>query len=450
MKNSKSIEEIYSSMSVPQALRAMAVPTVISQLIVLIYNMADTFYIGQTNDPYMVAGVSLMLPAFNLAVAFGTLFGLGGGALLPRLLAVGDRDEAGKTAAYCLRMGTAVAITASLLMLLFMKPLLLLLGANENTLPHARTYALLVMVLGGLPSVLSNILSNILRSLGLSREAGVGVALGGVLNIFLDPLFMYVLLPPGNEVLGVALATLISCVISCLYCLSCFFRRQKLINTKLFAPTPAKRNRRAVVTIGASGALGMILFDLDYLFLGRLMSAYGETALAAIGIVLKVERLPQQIGVGLCQGMVPLVAYSHALKDYDRTKKIMGCTLKTGGIVALVSVILYELFAPFIMAFFIDDPATLATGTVFLRIRTPAAVIMFFCFFAVFLSQGLGNGRRSSVLASVRWLGINIPMLFILDACFGMLGLAWAQFISDFIMTLISFVVVYRIARSWK
>lgn len=450
MTKRRSIEEIFSTMSVPQAVRTMAVPTVISQLVVLVYNMADTFYIGQTNDPNMVAGISLVLPAFNLAVAVATLFGLGGGALLPRLLAVGEREEAEKTAAYCVRMGTAVALCVSLAVLVFMRPVLMLLGANENTLPHARVYAMCVMVAGAVPTVLSNVLSNLLRSMGLSREAGVGVALGGVLNIFLDPLFMFVLLPPGKEVLGVAVATLISSLTACTYCLVIFCRKQEVLKVRILAPSPSRENRRAVLSIGIPGTVGMVLFDLDYVVLDRLMSAYGETALAAIGIVLKVERLPQQMGVGLCQGMVPLIAYSHALGEHDRTKAVMGCTLKAGAVVALVSVVLYELFAPYIMGFFIDDGATLAAGTVFLRIRTLAAVIMFFCFFAVFLYQGLGNGRRSTALAVLRWLGLNIPLLFILNAAFGMLGLVWAQVVSDVAMTLISFAVVFRDTRKWK
>ena len=450
MTKRRSIEDIFSTMSVPQAVQTMAVPAVISQLVVLVYNMADTFYIGQTNDPNMVAGISLVLPAFNLSVAVATLFGLGGGALLPRLLAVGDREEAEKTAAYCVRMGTAVALCVALAVLIFMRPVLALLGANENTLPHARVYAMCVMVAGGVPTVLSNVLSNLLRSIGLSREAGIGVALGGALNIFLDPLFMFVLLQPGSEVLGVSLATLISSLIACTYCLVVFCRKQEVLKVRFSAPMPSRENRRAVLSIGFPGSVGMVLFDLDYVVLDRLMSAYGESALAAIGIVLKVERLPQQIGVGLCQGMVPLIAYSHALGEHDRTKAVMGCTLKAGAVVAIISVVLYELFAPYIMGFFIDDGATLAAGTVFLRIRTLAAVIMFFCFFAVFLYQGLGNGRRSTEMAVLRWLGFNIPLLFVLNAIFGVLGLVWAQVVGDVTMTLISFVVVFRDMRKWK
>lgn len=346
MRQSASNEEVFSTMAVPQAVKTMAVPAVISQLIVLIYNLADTYFIGQTNDPQMVAGVSLVLPVFNLTLALGGLFGIGGGALLPKLLAKSEKEEAARIAAYCIRLGLAVALGFSVGMLLFMRPILLVLGAGENTFGHARIYILTVLVAGGIPTVLSNVLSNLLRSLGLSREAGMGVALGGVLNIFLDPLFMFVLLPRGNEVLGVGVATLLSNLISCAYCLVIFYRKQKVIAGSFIAPRPQKSSRMAVFAVGIPGTVGTLLFDVDYMFLDRLTAAYGDTALAAIGIVLKAERFPQQVGIGLCQAMVPLVAYSYAQKDYKRTKEIMRCTLAVGAAVALVSITAYELFAP--------------------------------------------------------------------------------------------------------
>ena len=227
MKRTLSSDEIFRTMTVPQAVRTMAVPAVISQLIVLIYNLADTFFIGQTNNPQMVAGVSLILPLFNLSLAIGTLFGAGGGALLPKLLALDRREEGSRVAAYCIRLGFFVALGFSLLILLLMKPVLSLLGAGSGTFAYSRTYVLMVLVAGGIPTITSSVLSNLLRSLSLSREAGFGVALGGILNILLDPLFMFVLLPRGSEVLGVGIATLLSNVISCLYCLSVFCFRQK-------------------------------------------------------------------------------------------------------------------------------------------------------------------------------------------------------------------------------
>ena len=207
-------EEIFRTMTVPQAVRTMAVPAVMSQIIVLIYNLADTFFIGRTNNPYMVAGVSLILPLFNVCLAIGSMFGTGGGALLPKLLATDQREEGSRVAAYCIRLGLLTAFGFSILTLLFMYPLLTLLGAGPNTYAYARSYVLMVLVIGGIPTIVSNVFSNLLRSLSLAREAGIGVALGGILNIFLDPLFMFVLLPPGNEVLGVGIATLLSNLIS--------------------------------------------------------------------------------------------------------------------------------------------------------------------------------------------------------------------------------------------
>lgn len=437
-------------MSVPQAVRTMAMPAVISQLIVLIYNLADTYFIGQTNSPAMVAGVSLILPVFNLTLAFGGLFGIGGGALLPKLLAQNETEEAGRVAADCVRLGALVSLGFSIIMLVFMKPILFALGAADSTYTHARIYVLMVLVAGGIPTVLSNVLSNLLRSLGLSREAGIAVALGGVLNIFLDPLFMFVLLPRGNEVLGVGIATLLSNIISCCYCLFIYYRKQTVIRPSFTLPSPRKDSRRAVITVGIPGSIGTLLFDIDYMVLDKLVAAYGDTALAAIGIVLKAERFPQQVGIGLCQGMVPLVAYSFALGDYPRIRKIMTTTLKAGLAVALVSVTVYELFTKQIIWLFIRDLETIAIGTGFLRVRSLAAVIMFFCFFVVFLYQGLGDGRRSLFLAVLRWAVFNIPMLFLLNHIFGKYGLVWAQVISDVLTVIISYAILWHDMKKWN
>ena len=449
MRKQLTSEEIFKTMTVPQAVRTMAVPAVMSQLIVLVYNLADTFFIGQTNSPYMVAGVSLILPLFNVSLAIGSMFGTGGGALLPKLLAVNRREEGSRVAAYCLRLGLLTAVAFSILTLTLMYPLLTLLGAGSNTYSYARTYVLMVLVIGGIPTIVSNVFSNLLRSLSLSREAGIGVALGGVLNIFLDPLFMFVLLPPGNEVLGVGIATLLSNVVSCLYCLVVFCRRQKEIPVNFLAPAPERDNRRFIFSVGIPGTVGALLFDLDYMVLDKLASGYGDTALAAIGIVLKAERFPQQVGIGLCQSMVPLIAYSWALKDYKRVKEIMACILKVGFAVAVVSITLYELFPVRIIRFFIAEPETLEIGTNFLRIRSMAAVIMFFCFFVVFLFQGFGNGKVSFWLAIIRWAVLNIPMLFILPRFLGMYGLVWSQFISDMLTVVISYSYLWRYMKTW-
>ena len=148
--------------------------------------------------------------------------------------------------------------------------------------------------------------------------------------------------------------------------------------------------------------------------------------------------------------MVPLIAYSWALKDYKRVKEIMACILKVGFAVAVVSITLYELFPARIIRFFIAEPETLEIGTNFLRIRSMAAVIMFFCFFVVFLFQGFGNGKVSFWLAVIRWAVLNIPMLFILPRFLGMYGLVWSQFISDMLTVVISYSYLWRYMKTWE
>ena len=204
-KTGSAQETVFQDLPIPSALCKMIIPAVTSQLIVLIYNMADTFFVGQTNNPYMVAGTSLILPVFNITLCLAGLAGIGGGSLISRLLGQSRPDEARRVSAFSLWLGLFIAALFAAGVGIFMDPVLGLLGAGDNTYAYARQYALCVIVVGGIPTVLSNVLANLIRSIGRSRTASTGIILGGVLNIALDPLFMFVLLPEGHEVLGAGL-----------------------------------------------------------------------------------------------------------------------------------------------------------------------------------------------------------------------------------------------------
>lgn len=447
MSKTLASKEIFEDMPVRQAVRVMAVPAVISQLIVLMYNLADTFFIGKTDNPYMVAGVSLLLPVFNVCLAMGALFGVGGGALLPKLLAVGRRDEAERANMFCIRFTLLIAAVFSVMTALFMKPLLHLLGAGDNTYLYAKQYALLVIVMGGIPTVLTNALANLLRSVSLSKQAGFGVALGGVLNIILDPIFMFVLLPKGNEVLGVGIATLLSNIISCAYCLWVLVKGQNELTVSLRIRGVERDSIAAIFAVGIPGTVSSLLFDLDYVVLDKLMSAYGDIPLAAIGIVLKAERIPQQVGIGLCQGVVPLVAYSYTRKNYKRMKDTIFFTALVGLLVSLAGIVMYELFSPVIIRVIINEAETIAIGAGFLRVRAVAALFMFLSFYVVFMYQAFGRGRTALFLGCTRWAVLNIPMLFLFNYLFGMFGLVWAQLVADVLTTIMSYVVLGRFLR---
>lgn len=440
-------KEIFEEMPVAKALRVMAVPTIFSQIIILIYNLADTFFIGKTNNPYMVAGVSLMLPIFNVSLAVAGLSGIGGGTLISRLLGAGKEEEAKKVSAFCFWMGLGIAGLFSLGMLFFHEPLLYALGASEQTYAFAWQYSFCVIVLGAIPTVISNIMSNLLRSVGISKEAGFGIAMGGCINIGLDPLFMFVIMPKGMEILGVGIATLLSNCIACLYFFFVIAKRQgkdRIIRLGFGNGIPAKESIKSVFYVGAPSAVGSLLFDLDYIVIDKLMSSYHDIALAAIGIVLKAERLPLNVGIGICQGMTPIVAYNYSAKNYPRMKDTIRTARWAGIIVGIISIILYEIFAAQILTFFINEPQTVELGTAFLRARCLATPLMFLSFFTLHTFQGFGEGGIAFFLAVMRWLAFNIPMLFIMNAIFGMYGIVWAQVTADVLTVSLSFFIFFR------
>lgn len=448
MSESKN-RELFEHTPVARAVSKMAIPAIIGQLIILIYNMADTFFIGRTNNPFMVASASLILPVFNITLSIASLTGVGGGALISRLFGEHEDEEAKKVCSFSIYFAASMAILFSAATLLLMRPLLNVLGADEDTFAYARSYALFVIVIGGLPTIMTNVLSNLVRSVGESGKAGFGVTLGGVINIALDPLFMFVLLPKGQEIVGAGIATCLSNCISCLYFIITIRRlgNQSVLGLTSLSRLPEKASIRQVFAVGVPTALATLLFDVDYIVLDKLMSGYSNVALAAVGIVLKAERLPLNVGIGICQGMVPIVAYNYAAKNHKRMKSVSRFALLCGIGFAILSITMYEIFAPYIMRLFIDDAETVLLGTSFLRIRCLATILMFASFYHVHLFNSYGKGRYALLLGVTRWAVFNIPMLYLMNHLVGMYGLVWSQLLADILTVVLSVIVHERFRK---
>lgn len=436
-------KEIFETRPVPSALAAMAVPTVVSQLITLIYNIADTWFIGQTDNPYMVAASSLVLTVFLMTSAIANLFGVGGGSLVVRLLGSRDEAEAKRVASISLILATASSLVFSALCLIFMDPLLRLLGASDNTIGYARQYLLFVVVIGCLPTVLANTMSAMVRNIGYSREAGFGLGMGGILNVILDPIFMFVLLPDGYQVAGAAIATMLSNIITLAYFIVIY--RKLRGKTVLSLPRRWERIRkdsfRSLFSVGIPAAMSLLLFDLTTIVINKLASGHGDIELAAMGIVLKVERLPLNIGIGICLGMTPLVAYNYASKNHKRMKGFFKAARFAGLVVSVVCVILYRFGARYIISVFIADADTVRFGTQFLQSRCYATPFMFLSFHMVHFMQAVDRGKVSFYMAVIRQLCLNIPILFLMDYIWGMTGIVWTQLIADIINVAISYVI---------
>ena len=450
MKNTKEQEntkEIFETRPVPSALAKMAVPTIVSQLITLIYNIADTWFIGQTDNPYMVAAASLVLTIFLMTSAIANLFGVGGGSLVVRLLGSKEEEEAKRVASLSLVMAAGTSLAFSVLCFIFMDPLLRLLGASDNTIGFARQYLVFVVIIGGLPAVLANTMSAMVRNIGYSREAGFGLGMGGVLNVILDPVFMFVVFPKGYEVAGAAAATMLSNVITLVYFIMVYRRLQG--KTVLSLPRSVEKIRResfiSLFSVGIPAAMALLLFDLTNIVINRLASGHGDIELAAIGIVLKVERLPLNIGIGICLGMMPLVAYNYASGDYKRMKAFFVTARRLGLLISVLCVIFYRVFAAQIMGAFISDADTVRFGTEFLQSRCFATPFMFLSFHMVHFMQAVDRGKVSFELAIIRQIFLNIPILFLMDYLFGMSGIVWTQMIADAITSLVSYIIYGRV-----
>ena len=440
-------KEIFETKPVPSALAKMAIPTIVSQLITLIYNIADTWFIGQTNNPYMVAASSLVLTVFMMTTALANLFGAGGGSLVVRLLGKGDEQEAKKVASVSLVMATGAALAFSILCLLFMNPLLYLLGASDNTIKYAKQYLFFVVVIGAVPTVLANTMSSMVRNIGHSKEAGFGLGMGGVLNVILDPIFMFVVFPDGYQVMGAAVATMLSNVITLIYFV--FTYRKLTESTVLSLAKSVEKIRRdsakSLFSVGVPAAMSILLFDLTNMVINRLASGHGDIELAAMGIVLKVERLPLNIGIGICLGMMPLVAYNYASGNKKRMKEIFSFARMAGLGISVCCVILYRICAPYIMQAFIADKNTILYGTEFLRARCIATPFMFLSFHMVHFMQAVDRGKLSFYLAAIRQLCLNIPIVFLLNYLMGMMGIVWTQTIADIINVIISYIIYSKI-----
>ncbi len=437
--------EIFETMPVGKALAKLAIPTIISQLITMIYNLADTFFVGQTNDPLKVAAVSVASVLFFLLTAWANLFGIGGGSLMSQLL--GRKDEQGAKEACAVSMYGAIIISVIYALLCFVlrKPLLSLVGATENTIDYAASYTLFAIAIGGVPATMCMATSHLLRNAGYARQAGFAVGMGGVLNIALDPLFMFVILPEGYEVAGAAVATMLSNIVAMIYCAVAFFRLRKK-SVLSFSPRNAVRGAKRlgkILIIGLPSAVSSFLVSITIMITNGLYAVYSDTAVAANGIFKKLEMFPLNVSVGLCQGLIPLVAYNYSSGDHKRMTDAIRCARNAGLIFNLICLVVFEIFANQIAGLFIDDAETVRLAANFVRIGFLVTPILFYNKKICYTFQAMGSGGKSLLVTLCREGIFNIPMLFLMNAVFGMYGVAWTQIVADAITFIIS-VVLYR------
>lgn len=426
MKREKSLD-VFSMMPVPQAVIKNAIPAMVAMLMVLIYNLADTFFIGQTHNAYQVAAVSLATPVFLMFMAVGTIFGIGGTSVISRAMGEGKTEYAKKVCSFCMWACVGVGIIMSILFLLFMDSILLLVGASEDTWEYAQSY-LTIVSCSGVFVLISNCYSNILRAEGQATKAMIGQIIGNLLNIVLDPVLI---LGFGWNITGAAIATVIGNVMAAGYYIAYFLRGKSTLSIRVRDFSVKDKICSSVLVIGIPASLASVLMSISQIIMNGLMAGYGDMAIAGIGVAMKVTMITGMIAMGIGQGIQPLLGYCVGAKTWERYKKIMRFSVWFAFFLGLIMTVICYIFTNQIVSVFLTEQSAFDYAVQFARILLSTSTLFGVFYVLTNALQAMGAAVSSLIINLSRQGIIYIPALFILKAVLGVTGLVWAQPVAD-------------------
>lgn len=426
MKKEKSLD-VFNTMSVPQAVIKNAIPAMVAMLMVLIYNLADTFFIGQTHNAYQVAAVSLATPVFLMFMAVGTIFGIGGTSVISRAMGEGKAEYAKKVCSFCMWACVVVGIVMSVLFLLFMDSILALIGASEDTWEYAKSY-LTIVSYSGVFVLISNCYSNILRAEGQATKAMIGQIIGNLLNIVLDPILI---LGFGWHIAGAAIATVIGNVMAAGYYIAYFLRGKSSLSIRIRDFSIREKICSSVLVIGIPASLASVLMSISQMIMNGLMAGYGDMAIAGIGVAMKVTMITGMIAMGIGQGIQPLLGYCVGAKTWERYQKIMRFSMWFAFFLGLIMTVFCYLFTNQIVSVFLSEQSAFDYAVRFAWILLSTSTLFGVFYVLTNALQAMGAAVSSLIINLSRQGIIYIPALFLLKAVLGVNGLVWAQPAAD-------------------
>lgn len=426
MENNKNLE-VFSNMPVPKAVMKNALPAMAAMLMVLVYNLADTFFIGQTYNALLVAAVSLATPVYLIFMSLGTLFGIGGTSVISRALGEGNKEKARKSCAFCFWGCVFVGILLAALILIFIDPILNLIGASADTYEYAKSY-LSIIVFAGPFVLISNCYGNVVRTEGESGKAMLGLLLGNLVNVILDPIFILAL---GLDIKGAAIATVIGNIVGAGFYISYFLKGKSMLSIRLKDFTVKQGIAASVLAIGVPAALGDVLMSVSQIIINSQMSHYGDMSVAGMGVAMKVITITGMICMGLGQGVQPILGYCVGAKTWKRFKEVFKFTIIFALILGTVLAAICYVFTNQIVSAFLTDQTAFAYAVQFARILLSTSFLFGVFYVLVNALQAMGAATPALLISMSRQGIIFIPVLFILQAVIGMTGLVWAQPVAD-------------------
>lgn len=448
--NDSSKIELFETMPIPRAVANLSVPMVFSSLVMVLYNMADTYFVGMLNNPIETSAVTLAGPVLLAFNAVNNLFGVGTSSMMSRCMGRRDYETVRQSSAFGFFCSLICGVLFGLLCALFHNPLLTVLGADELTRSATQGYMFWTVYLGAAPAILNVVLAYLVRSEGASLHASIGTMSGCILNMILDPLFI---LPFGLNMgaAGAGFATFLSNCIACIYFFILLYVKRG--HTFVCIDPRQIRIRRKIITeicgVGIPAAIQNLLNVTGMTLLNNFTSAYGPDAVAAMGISYKLYMVPLQITLGFSQGIMPLISYNFTSGNRKRMRESILFSMKVMiPLLALVTLV-YYIGADSLIRIFMNSSSIITYGSGYLHGFCLGLVFLAVDFLAVGVFQALGFGRYALLFAVMRKIVLEIPALIIYNMLFPPYGIAYAQFTAEVVLSVCALFLLRHIFRKY-
>lgn len=440
--------ELLKKTNIQKAFLTLIVPTILSQLAAAVYNMSDSFWIGQLNDSNQFAAAFICVSAFLFLVAISNIFGVGGASLIARSLGEKKFQKAKATCAFCLWTSILCSGIYGLLFYLFRHPLLYSIGATDETYVYCEQYVFWTVVIGAIPGTLTGLFSYLVRSEGYAKQASLGLVLGLGLNVILDPIFIFGL---HMNIAGAALATVISMSVGCAYFIYFFITRPKTSVLTLNPHYYKIKNHIAseVLLVGLPSTLVTIMALCSNVVLNVLTSGYSSAAVAGMGIAKRIDHIIFGTTNGIGQGALPLIAYNYAAKNFQRMKAAIKTTFVYSMTIAFIITFMLFFGAKLAIHFFIQDPETVHYGCHFLKIICLTCPFFALTLIVLTIFQAIGKKTQPITLSLLRKGGLDIPLMYLMNSTIGVMGIAWAFPIEDILSALIALLLFLPVWKKW-
>lgn len=435
---------LFEKAPVAKAYTKLALPVVLSMMVSLIYNMVDTYFIALTGVQELVAGVSLVVPIFTMMIAFGDIFGLGGSSVISRLFGEKRENDAKKASAFCVWGAAGFGICVTIILLLFQNQVLGVLGADASTWEYAKDYYTWI-VLGAVFIIFGLVPSNILRTEGLAAQAMTGSIIGSVVNIILDPVFIFGL---KQGAAGAAIATVLGNMVADVYYLYVLAKKTNRLSVSFADAKIPGEMIRNILIIGIPSSITNLMQSFMVMMTNHFLLPYGTDKIAAMGIALKANMITAMILVGFAFGGQPLIGYNYGAKNQKRLKEILkfAYTLEVG--LGLVFTILISILSPVVIKIFMNDPDIITAGASMLRCQQLGMAFMAITLVSICVCQSVGNAIGAFVLSLSRQGVLYVVALMILSKVFGYTGVLVSQACADVVTAGIAVCIIWKIMKT--